>query len=234
MPEISLHIAVYNRSSYLAKAVESVLAQSYTDWELLIADDGSTDNSRKIALSYEARSSRIKTVAFPHRGVSPTMRDAVALTNGELIGWVDSDDWLHPDALRETITALQNNPQCGAAYTDFQAVDESGDSNLYLSCSARIPYSKDMMLQHFMTHHFRLIRRSCYSKAGGIDTEFKFNYDWDLCLRLSGVTDFIHLPKILYYRRIHDDSISKKHRQEQMQYAYKVVSQATKRRMVNR
>ena len=96
---VSLVITVYNRECYLAAAIESVLKQTHTSFELLIWDDGSTDKSVEIASSYAEQDKRISVVAAPHTGREQALRDALTQTQGKYLGWVDSDDLLHPQAL---------------------------------------------------------------------------------------------------------------------------------------
>jgi glycosyltransferase involved in cell wall biosynthesis len=198
---ISLHITVYNRSPYLASAIESVLAQTYPHFELLIWDDGSTDRSLEIAHDYAKRDSRIHVIAASHQGIAPALKGAIASTTGNYLGWVDSDDILAPTALEETIAVLNTYPEVGMVYTDYQMIDEQGKLH-GIGSRCQIHYSKERLLVDFMTFHFRLIRRAVYDQVGGIDPTFAWAEDYDLCLKLSEVTAVHHLPKPLYsYRR---------------------------------
>lgn len=227
---ISIVITSYNREKFLAKAIESILAQTYTNFELIIWDDGSTDNSVKVAQKIAANDSRITIRGYRnHQGVSKSVKDAIALTTGKYIGWVDSDDWIVPECLELLISVLENRPNLGVIYSDYIACDEQ-EKELGISRSATIPYSKERLLLDMMSHHFRLIRRSEYDRVGGIDTDFKYNYDFQLCLKLSEVTSFEHFPQVLYYRRMHKESITGSHRAEQIQYSVKAVQLALVRR----
>ncbi|HBL10267.1 MAG TPA: filamentous hemagglutinin, partial [Cyanobacteria bacterium UBA11162] len=99
---ISIIITTYNRDRYLGGAIESVLSQTQGDFELLIWDDGSTDNSLAIAHDYATRDQRIRVVGAKHQGRGISLKEAIAQTHGTYIGWVDSDDLLAPTALAET------------------------------------------------------------------------------------------------------------------------------------
>jgi glycosyltransferase involved in cell wall biosynthesis len=123
---VSLIITVYNREPFLAKTIESVLAQTYRDFELLIWDDGSTDGSVAIAEHYARQDARIRCVAADHQGFAPALRAAIATTTGTYLGWVDSDDLLAPMALEETITVLNEAPSVGMVYTQYNVIDETG------------------------------------------------------------------------------------------------------------
>lgn len=233
MSTISLAMAVYNREAYLESAIASVLAQTCPDFKLLIWDDGSTDNSLEIAKSFLSIDPRVEVVIGKHVGASKALKcaiaQAIAYHQPKYIAWVDSDDWLHSHALELMLPVLESRPNLGVLYSDYMAIDEQG-LELGISRSARIPYSKDRLLVDLMSHHFRILRTSVYEYVGGIDTNFKFNYDYQMCLRLSEVTSFEHFPQVLYKRLMHKDSITGSHRTEQIQYAKKAVEQALVRR----
>ena len=232
MTPISIVMTVYNRERYLKAAIESVLAQTYPNFELLIWDDGSTDNSLNIARSYTKLDSRIKALAAEHRGVSYSLMAAIRETAFPYFGCVDSDDLLAPKALAETVAILDANPQVGVVYTNYLTIDENdcvgGEGEL-----CKIPYSPEQLLVDPMVFHFRLIRRSAYNSCGGVDPTFGNSADYELCLRLSEVTEIRKLNKPLYYYRIHPQSISRQRRAEQILLCHNAVEQALVRRKLD-
>jgi len=225
---ISIVITSYNRAQYLPIAIESVLAQTYSNFDLLIWDDGSTDHSVEIAQQYSQKDQRIQVVAAKHKGLSFALKSAVAATSGTYLGWVDSDDVLAPTALAETAAVLNKQPNVGLVYTDYQVIDEMGNIK-GIGTRCQTPYSKDRLLVDFMTFHFRLIRRSVYDQVGGINENFKRAEDYDLCLRISEVTEVQHIKRPLYYYRQHADNVTK-NQLEQIQWAYEATTEALKRR----
>src|SRR6476620_1938006 len=162
---ISLVMTTYNRERYLRAAIESILGQTWQQFELLIWDDGSSDRSVEIAQQYADRERRIRVVAASHQGPgqAPALKQAIAQTTGTYIGWVDCDDLLAPTALEETIAVLESNPAVGVVYTDYFNIDELGKVQGYGN-RRHIPYSPDRLLVDFMTFHFRLMRRSVYDQ----------------------------------------------------------------------
>ncbi|WP_265278280.1 glycosyltransferase [Nostoc sp. KVJ3] len=225
---VSIVITVYNRENYLAAAIKSVLAQTWSDLELLIWDDGSTDRSVEIASEYAQQDQRIRVIAAKHTGIAPAIHGAVAATTGDYIGWVDSDDILAPTALEQTISILNNHPLVGLVYTDYQLMDEQG--NLHgIGQRCQIPYSKERLLVDFMIFHFRLIRRTVYEQVGGIDPNFTYAEEYDLCLKLSEVTDFYHIPQPLYYYRRHSGNLTNE-QFEPIRWSQKAINNALKRR----
>lgn len=226
---ISIVTTVYNRERYLGKAIESVLAQTRKDFELLIWDDGSKDHSVEIALSYAERDQRVRVVAAEHLGQGRALKSAIAETTGAYIGQVDSDDFLAITALEETATVLDKHPEVGLVYTDYMVMDEGGKVRSEgLRC--RIPYSKERLLVDFMIFHFRLIRREVYDQVGGINESFESVEDYDLCLRLSEITSVRQLKKPLYYYRNHNSSLSHHKQIDQILLSHKAIAQALERR----
>ncbi|MCU0543255.1 MAG: sulfotransferase [Oscillatoriaceae cyanobacterium Prado104] len=229
MTPVSIVMTVYNRERYLGAAIESVLTQTYPNFELIIWDDGSTDNSLNIARSYAKLDSRITALAAEHRGVSYSLMSAIRQSTFPYFGCVDSDDLLAPKALAETVPILDANPQVGVVYTNYLAIDENdcvgGEGEL-----CKIPYSPEQLLVDPIVFHFRLIRRSAYNNCGGIDPNFASAFDYELCLRLSEVAEIRKLNKSLYYYRIHRHNFSRQHRVEQILLCRTAVEQALQRR----
>ncbi|OKH33702.1 hypothetical protein NIES2119_22540 [[Phormidium ambiguum] IAM M-71] len=226
---ISLVIITYNREHYLNAAIESVLAQTKDDFELLIWDDGSTDNSVEIAQNYAKNDRRIKVIAAKHQGETLSRKAAISQTTGEYLGWVDSDDLLAPTALAETATILDLNPEIGLVYTDYIDIAEDGEIIGYGE-RCRIPYSPEGLLVDFMTFHFRLFRRSVYEQVGGIDESVKYAPDYDLCLKLAEVTEVKHINQPLYYYRNHSESITQQQQLAVIRYSQHIINQALLRR----
>lgn len=228
VPKISIVMPVYNRDRYVGAAIESVLNQTMPNFELLVWDDGSTDQSLRIAQHYAEIDPRVRVMSSPHRGIAPTVKAAFAATIGIYIGSVDSDDLLAPTALEETSAVLDAHPAVGMVYTNYHVIDEHGhDHGLGKRC--QMPYSQHRILLDFMTFHFRLMRRNVYEQVGGINPAFKLAEDYDLCLKLTEVTEVHHLERSLYYYRWHGTNVTKQ-RLEMMYWTYKASSQALRRR----
>jgi glycosyltransferase involved in cell wall biosynthesis len=230
-PKISIVIASYNREDYLPKAIESVLLQTYENFELIIWDDGSTDGSLAIAQEYAQYDPRISVMVSPRprQGHGAVLNQAFAHTSGEYIGWVDSDDALAPEALARTAEILDRSPDIGWVYTNYVEMDET-DNVLGLGGRCQVPYDRDRLLVDFMTFHFRLMRRSVFDAVGGLDASFRTASDYDLCLKLSEEAAVYHVNQPLYYYRIHTNSLSQRYRMRQIQESGKAIAQALERR----
>ena len=226
---ISLVIPAYNRERFVTQAINSVLAQTWKDFELIVWDDGSTDGTLAAARAAAGGDPRARVIAAGHRGIAPSLNAAIRQTSGQYVGWVDSDDSLAPAALAETAAVLDANPDVGMVYTSYVTMDEAGRVRGPGS-RCRIPYSPRRLLVDFMTFHFRLIRRSVFQQVGGVDETLSSAEDYDLCLRLSEVTEIRHVDKPLYAYRVHDDSESQAGRVRQILGAQEAINRALKRR----
>ena len=226
---VSIIVTVYNRQRFVAAAIESALAQTYQDFELIVWDDGSTDQTLDVARQYAEQDKRIRLVDAEHLGRARALQGATDAARGEYLGWLDSDDLLAPTALAETVAVLDAKPDVGVVYSDYMEIDENGNVGEYgRRCS--VPYSPQRLLTEFMTFHFRLVRRTVSDEVGPIDLNFECAHDYDLCLRLSEMTSFHHLRKVLYYYRVHADTISFGKRVDQIEESRQAVEKALVRR----
>lgn len=226
---VSLITTVYNRERYLATMIDSVLNQTYQDFELLIWDDGSTDQSLAIVQTYAARDPRIRVVAAEHQGRGRALCAAVAESRGHYFGLVDSDDFLVSTALATTVAVLDAQPNVGLVYTEYLTMNALGQVGPK-GTRCQIPYSPDRLLVDYMIFHFRLFRRSVYDQVGGFDPTFELAEDYDLCLRLSEVTQIVQIEQPLYYYRVHGDSLSLQQEVEQIRTSQRAINNALKRR----
>jgi glycosyltransferase involved in cell wall biosynthesis len=228
--QVFLVMTVYNRQNYLPQALESILGQTYPYWQLTIWDDGSIDDSVAIARKYAQQDPRIHFVPAPHTGRQHALKSAIAShTNYDYLAWIDSDDYIAPETLANTVAVLDQHLQAGMVYTNHWIVDEQGKM-LGLGARCQIPYSSNRLLIDFMTFHFRLIRREIYELVGGIDLEFPQAQDYDICLKISEVTAIIHLQQPLYYYRAHPDTISQVQRSKQVERSSMAIRNALVRR----
>jgi glycosyltransferase involved in cell wall biosynthesis len=228
-PKVSLIMAVHNRGQYLEDALASVFNQTYPHYELILWDDGSGDLTGEIAAHFAQQDPRIKHFTSHHQGRNAALRAAHQQAEGAYLGWIDSDDRLTPATLAATVGILNAEPDIGMVYTDHQIIDAQGTLKGY-GHRCQIPYSKNRLLVDFMAFHFRLFQRESFEQAGGIDPYFESAIDYDLCLRLSEITQIKHLKVPLYEYRIHPQSMSYQSRSRQVQYAKAAVEKAIARR----
>lgn len=207
-PTVSIIVTIYNRGKYLHQCLDSVLAQTFQDWECVLWDDGSTDSSRAIALEYAGKDSRFVVLGSrSNLGAAQSLDSAIGNANGAYVGLLDSDDWLSEEAIRKCLEPFINGLEVGVTYSKYDEVDTEGKFIQHGRC-ADVPFDSYKFLFQFMAFHFRLFRRSLYFLVGGVDTNLKASIDYDLFLKLSEVTPFIHIPEVLYYYRLHAQQIT--------------------------
>lgn len=229
MVKVSLVTTVFNRDKYISAAIESVLSQQHRDFEYIIWDDGSTDNSLEIANFYAQQDSRIKVISANHEGRGIALSKACQHLTGKYFGLVDSDDLLSVDCLAETVNFLNLNTHVDLVYTNYVVVDADSQFKGY-GTNSDVVYSPEKLLTEFMVFHFRLMKTSIFEKVGGFDPTFNYCQDYDLCLKISEVGEIQHLKKPLYYYRQHSGSISFDKRLEQLLFSKRAIEDALKRR----
>ena len=180
-PKVSIVMPVYNRESILNCAILSVLRQSYENWELLVVDDGSIDRTVQVAESMSIREPRIRLLRYSHHGVSVTRNSGLAVSSGELIAYLDSDNRWHPEYLRYMVTRFADaNKDCG--YSGMNLIDEEkGEFRTWVP-----EYDRAQLEQmNFIDLNVFMHRRHLYAQYGGFDTGMTRLVDWDLILRYT-------------------------------------------------
>ena len=231
-PAISLIIAAYNRAGFVRLAIQSVLKQTRSDFELLVWDDGSTDDTFAAAREAAQGDPRVRVMQGANQGAAGAINAAAKFVSAPYFGWIDSDDLLAQTALAETSAILDARPEIGVVYTNYLVIDSTGAVKGE-GARCRLPYSRDRLLVDFMTFHFRLMRRALFDEIGAVDPSLPYVEDYDLCLRLSEITQFHHLAKPLYFYRVHPQSVSKQHRLKQIEMASEAIRRALARRKMD-
>jgi GT2 family glycosyltransferase/glycosyltransferase involved in cell wall biosynthesis len=197
--KISIIMPVYKVPTVLLKAaIESVLRQSYTNWELCIADDFSEcEELTALLKDYAGQDHRIKVLELDRNsGISVASNQAATLATGEYIALLDNDDLLTNDALQSVATAIAENPDAEMLYSDECKIDESG---LVLEIFNKPDWSPSLLLNCMYTGHFSAYKRSVFDSVGQFRPDFDFSQDYDLALRVSEVAcSIVHIERVLY------------------------------------
>jgi glycosyltransferase involved in cell wall biosynthesis len=198
--KFSFLMSNYNKAAYVGEAIESVLEQSWSEWELIIVDDCSTDDSVEIIKKYLS-DRRIKLFKNKQNiGKIRTLKRLVNLAQGKILGILDSDDALAPDALAEIIKVYEKHPDCGYVYTQCWYCDQNLKP-IHLGFSAPIPEGKSNLHVNAVVA-MRTFKKEAYFKTSGYDEEIIFAEDIDLTLKMEETTCLYFLNKPLYYYRI--------------------------------
>ena len=201
-PLVSILVPVYRPApADIERAIASVSAQSYSNWELCLADDGSgSQETSEILARAAAGDARIRVTALASRGgISAASNAALALARGEYVALLDQDDELSPDALFYAVDTINRHPGAGFLYSDEDKIDAAG--NRY-DPFFKPDWSPDLLLSEDYCGHLLVARRELVAQAGGFRPDYDGAQDYDLILRLSALTPQVaHIPRVLYHWR---------------------------------
>jgi len=206
-PRISIVTPVYNgEEGHLRACIESILGQSYDNWEMCLADDASSNPKiRAILNEYRQKDNRIKTVFLStNQGIAEATNSAVLLATGDFVGFLDHDDELTHDALLEVVRAVNVNEGADLLYSDECFIDEAGN---FKGAHFKPDFSPDLLLNHNYITHFLVIKKELLEKAGSLSSTLDGAQDYDLVLRTTELASrIVHIPQTLYRWRMHSAS----------------------------
>jgi glycosyltransferase involved in cell wall biosynthesis len=231
-PTISVVMPVYNAATYLRAAVESILAQTFRDFELIALDDGSTDASLEILRQMAQQDTRIRVISRPNTGIVGALNDGVAAARGEFIARMDADDIALPHRFRRQLDFLRDNPGCVAVGSDVLQIDSDGDP-ICVQHWAETHEEIDKMLLHGgggLAHPTAMIRTTAMQQIGGYRTEYQWVEDKDLWLRLAEIGQLANLPAPLLQYRLHETSVCWQRETEQRRLWDKLLDETYHRR----
>lgn len=207
-PLFSVLIANYNNGCYLMEAVRSVCNQSYDNWEIVIVDDASTDNSDELYKELSKNPKIHVSLNDKNHGAGYTKRRCMELAQGEICGFVDPDDLLaDQDALAIMVQAHLDHPGASMIYSGYYDTDE----NLVVIGESRgTPLQGVSALESYAwpIRHFVSFKKEKYDLTDGIDPLMKRCVDYDMYYKLEEVGEIVHIDKLLYYYRHNSHSIS--------------------------
>jgi len=231
-PAVSAIMAVYNGGSYLEEAVRSILAQSLTDFEFIIVDDGSTDGTTALLDRFARQDARIRIVHAAHQGVSAARNAALALVRAPLVAIMDADDVCMPERFARQVEFLNANPQCVAIGCEAMMIDPAGREIGVKGhpLTHREIDDRLMQVREAMTHPAVMLRAETVRRLGGYRSHLPVSEDYDLFLRLAEVGELANLPDVLFHYRLHAGSISVARMESQVRLSIECAREAAKRR----
>jgi glycosyltransferase involved in cell wall biosynthesis len=207
LPTASVVIPTYNHARYVAGAIDSALHQTYEHVEIIVVDDGSTDDTRAVVAPF---GNRVQYVWQQNRGLSAARNAGLRIATGKYVAFFDADDLWDPDFLGTLVGILEAQPDAGAAHSGHRFID---------AASVLLPQVEDCVIPaasfhqallqgNFMAACSVLVRRSCLDAVGDFDESLQACEDWDVWLRLARHHRFIGTPKVLAYMRALPGSMS--------------------------
>jgi len=207
---------VYNGEPYLDASIGSILSQTFTDFEFIIVDDGSTDRSLQIIEQFQRRDARIRALSRPNTGIVGALNDGLAIAQGELIARMDADDVAYPPRLERQVAFLDVHPECVAVGAQVRCIDRDGNP---VDSGYRVPFDHTEIHEHWhlqgigggIPHPTAMLRCAAIRQIGGYRQLIA--EDHDLFVRIAEVGRLANLPDVLLDYRIHPQGLSQLHRQ---------------------
>jgi len=211
MPKVDVIIPAYNAEKYLADALDSVLAQSFEDWRIVLVDDGSTDATAAVVAPYiERLGSRLEFIRQPNKGVSAARNTAIRSSSGEFLALLDADDIWLPNRLLESIKSFEGRPKIGLTYGFNTRIRPDG--SVIDVFDRRQKHGEGWIAPYLYKRLVDLpsptitIRRRCLEEVGVFDETLRVTEDRDLWLRIAARYQVALVPKVLALYRTSPDS----------------------------
>ena len=232
-PRVSVLLPVYNAERYLAVAVDSILGQTFTDFELIVVDDGSTDRSGEMLARYAAADPRVRVISRPNTGYVPALNEMLAAARGPLVARMDADDVSLPARFAQQVAYLDAHPDCVLVGTHVIQMDADGDVIGPMSDVAfgHDEINADLLVRGWpIVHPTVMMRTDAVRKVGGYDPTLCPNEDHDLFLRMAEVGRVENLPEVLLQYRKHAASESSLKRARSADLITRIIVAACHRR----
>jgi glycosyltransferase involved in cell wall biosynthesis len=239
-PKFSVLIANYNNAHLIQRALDSIKRQTIQDFEVIVVDDGSTDNSRSIVeMAAASFDGRLRYIYQSNKGVASARNASIAVAAGKYITFLDSDDYWHDERLQVHAKILDKHENVGFCCSDFDRLDEDGHVERHFSkwvTFPRFPYeqpiSRDdafrwLLLVNFVGTSGATIRRTCVQTVGLFNEEYKQAEDYDYWLRHAMNTEFYVVRRVLHTYRTHQGGLTNNYL-ENCEYSQHVVQECAK------
>lgn len=209
-PRVSVVMSIYKEAELLPAAIESVLKQTFRDFEFIIISDGASEDCQQIARSYAEKDSRIHLIHQNNQGLTIALIRACKEARGEFIARQDADDWSAPDRFNEQIRLLDSDPSLGLVSSWFDLVGPEAEllNTIKGSRDPKVATHELREGRKIPGHGSLMFRKSLYEECGGYRSEFYFVQDWDLWFRMAERMTIAYVPKVLYRHLLHTKSIT--------------------------
>jgi glycosyltransferase involved in cell wall biosynthesis len=213
MPKVDVIIPAYNAAKYLPTAIESVVAQTFEDWRILLVDDGSTDDTAAVVLPYRERlGPKLKYIKQSNKGLPAARNAAIANSDAEFLALLDADDVWLPPRLMESLKYFEGRPEVGLSYGFISRIDPDGA--VIDTFASRQKHAEGRIAPYIYTRETDLccpsvtFRRKCVDEVGGFDESLRATEDRDLWLRIALRYEVALVPTLIAYYRTSPSSMS--------------------------
>lgn len=232
LPRVSVVIPLYNRSNFIAQTVQSVLAQEYANIELIIVDDGSTDDSREVLQQFAGKIKLLEHPGRVNKGQSAAINLGIKSSEGKYVAILDSDDLFAPEKIALQVRFLEQNPGAGVVYANGKAIGEKGELLFHIyddnHCAPDGP-EPVLLSSWFNVPSNSLVKRDVFEQVGPFDESMRSAQDHDMAVRLAEVTQIEYLPEVLWSYRRHAASQSGLHAARRWRIGFRILEKARQR-----
>jgi glycosyltransferase involved in cell wall biosynthesis len=231
-PTVTVLLAVFNGQTYLSSAVDSVLSQTFRDFELLVIDDGSTDQTLPILREFEKADPRVRLITRPNKGLTNTLNEGLGLARGKYLARMDADDLCLPTRFEKQVAYLDAHPDCVLVGSRVLLIDPDGMPLKEMAAEATHEQIDAAHLNRGwpVVHPAVMMRLDAIQKAGNYRDEFNTLEDLDLFLRLGEIGKLANLPEVLLHYRQHFASVTHSKETQQMAIRQAIYDQTRGRR----
>lgn len=220
-PLVSIIVPSYQQARFLRTALDSILAQEYRPIEVLVLDGGSSDGSREILAGY---GNRIWFRSHPDEGQASAINEGFRRSRGEIVAWLNSDDFYYPGAIRPAVEALLANPEAGLVYGEGNQVDEQGAVKWRFAETVPFDLWRLANVADYILQPTVFFRRDALFAAGLLDESLNWGLDWDLWIRMGSRRPFAYIREVLAASRLHGETKTATGGLQRMRELYRVLS----------
>lgn len=217
MPELTVSMPAYNTAKYIRRAIESVLDQTGIDFELIVVDDASQDNTAAVVLSFKDPRVKLLTNKI-NRGIPYCHNLVIKQSTSPFIAHVDSDDLILPHAFQKLVQKLKSHPNIGQVHCYYLEITDDGrmtsepfetrKQRFQKQRPADMDYKRELLVQGTVTNHLRTYRRAVFDVVGCFNESVKYGEDYEMALRIIDRFDIKLVPEFLYCLRLHGNRIT--------------------------
>lgn len=224
-PVVSVVMSVYNGGAHLNASIQSILNQTMTNFEFIIINDGSTDDTETIIKSFS--DNRIKLINQKNKGLVFSLNKGIKLARGKYIARQDADDLSLPSRLEKELNYLVSNPECGLVGTFFSYINEQKNKHneIIVSPTRNLDLQRAMYVSNPFAHGSVMFRKTAWSQAGGYKNTYGPTEDFELWRRIASKWELVQIPEVLYKYRINPLGISNQNQVQQQTFTAKIIKE---------
>lgn len=217
--KVSVVMSVFNGERHLRESIESILNQTFSGFEFIVIDDGSTDKTPEILKEYAKKDSRVKAIANKENiGLTKSLNKGIKAAKGEYIARMDANDISVPERLEKQASFMESHPEIGLVGAYAQFIDEKGNYLNRINQPKKLINPRQLFFDSQICHSSIMVRKDILEKIGGYDEKFLYSQDCDLVLRIARISKIAAIPEILILWRNQKNSISTKKKWSQVKF----------------